>query len=47
MMYTPATALKRPASSPLNAEASQPTDSVEIISPPCNQLPTLVQLINF
>ena len=33
-MDTPATSWKRPASSPLNAEACQPTASVGSISPP-------------
>ena len=33
-MDTPATSRKRPASSPLNAEARQPTASVGSISPP-------------
>ena len=43
-MDTPATSRKRPASSPLNAEAHQPTVSVGSISPPraSRSAPTLL-----
>ena len=41
MMDMPATSRKRPASSPLNAEACQPTASVGNTSHACNKVPFL------